>query len=74
MLAVYDLDDDQRSLVGCPPPTDETGASKLPNETHNISPGPIAEKADQNMAIGNMIDCDESVKYLPEVLNMANQI
>ena len=69
----HDLNDDQRSLGGCPPPTDETGASKLPSETQNISPEPIPEKANQNMAIGNSIDCDNSVKYFPDVLKTAKQ-
>ena len=69
----HDLDDYQRNLKGCPPPTDEASASKLPNETQNISPGQIPEKTNQNMAIGNSIDCDNSVKYLPDVLNMAKR-
>ena len=69
----HDLDDDQRSPGGCLPPTDDTSASKLPSVTQNISPGPIPEKADQNMAIGNSIDCDNSVKYLPDFLDRAKQ-
>ena len=50
--------------------TDETGASKLPSETQNIWLGPIPEKANQNMAIGNPIVCDNSVKYFPDVLEI----
>ena len=34
---------------------------------------PMPEKADQNMVIGNLIDCDESIKYFPEVLSIAKQ-
>ena len=69
----YDLDDYHPSLVGCPPTTDETGASKLPSETQNISLGPIPEKANQSMATRNSIDYDNTVKYLPDVLNLAKR-
>ena len=96
-MSVY-LDDDQRSLEGCPPPTDETGASRVPSEnmlpnisencarqkqsykdlvypllSPNISPGPIPEKANADMAIGNSIDCDNLVNCIPDVLNSAKQ-
>ena len=61
----YDLVDYQRTLGVCLPPTDETGAPKFPTENistiaghllPNISPGPIPEKADEDMTIGNSID------------------
>ena len=71
------VDDDngepQRSLGGCPSSTDETDASKLPSETYHISPARIPEKANQDMAIGNKIECDDFTEYLPEVLNMAKE-
>ena len=42
-------------------------------ETYNISPGPIPKKADQNIAIGNNIACDDLTEYFPKVLNMAKE-
>ena len=68
-----DLDDYQQSLGRCSPPTDGTGASKLPSEIPNILPGPIPEKANADMVIGNSVDCDNLVKYLPDVLSPAKQ-
>ena len=39
----------------------------------NISPGPIPDKANADMAIGNSVDCDNLVQYFPDVLSSAKQ-
>ena len=39
----------------------------------NISPGPIPEKANADLANGNSIHYDNLVNYLPEVLDSAKQ-
>ena len=66
-------DDYQRSLGGCPPPTDEPGAAKLPSGSMllNISLGPILVKANVELATGISIHADDLIQYLPEVLDSA---